>query len=312
MFHTKRAEERDNGARPRNPMKKPASYIALTIETPAALEDEAAGIMAAYGALGCEVRRLRKSPGRRAAAPARLVAFFDRLDRPTQRSLEALLSKAGMLADGATPAVTRVVDPGWATLWQQRFAPLEVGERLLIMPPWNRPYADARIPVVIRPGQAFGTGHHASTFGTLSVVEQLFDQPRAVRALDVGTGSGILAIAIGKLGAKQVVALDLDPIALDNARENAQLNHVERTIRFTSAPLTSIRGHFDLITANILGSVLIEMAPRLKARLRRGGHLVLAGILAREVDVVMRAYDQDLRHLRTRADGPWRALLYQR
>ena len=83
-------------------------------------------------------------------------------------------------------------------------------------------------------------------------------------------------------------------------------------IRFSAAPLSSIRGRFDLITANILSSVLIEMAPRLKARLRPGGYLVLAGILAREAEQVAAAYGPELRRLDIRADGPWRALLLQR
>ncbi|HLW70808.1 MAG TPA: 50S ribosomal protein L11 methyltransferase [Candidatus Binataceae bacterium] len=279
------------------------------IETPAALQDETAGILAGYGALGCEIRGFAR--GRRDGSSVRVVGYFTRLDAAALRRLSTMLSKAGMLTPGSRPAVMRVEDPGWATMWQKRFEPFPVGARLLVVPPWNRAGADERIAIVIRPGQAFGTGHHASTFGTLSLVEQVFDGGRCERALDVGTGSGILAIAMSKLGAKQVVAIDFDPIALDNARENAKLNDVETNLRLSVAPLSSIRGRFDIITANILSSVLIEMAPQLKARLRPGGHLILAGILAREADAVMKVYNTDLRRLRTRADGAWCALDYQ-
>ncbi|MGH7878603.1 MAG: 50S ribosomal protein L11 methyltransferase [Candidatus Binataceae bacterium] len=244
--------------------------------------------------------------------PARLVAYFARLDPASLRRLIKFLSAAGMLAKGSTPAATRIEDPGWATMWQKRFERFQVGARLLVVPPWDRTCQADRTAIVIRPGQAFGTGHHASTYGTLSLVEQLLDGGDCERALDVGTGSGILAIAMCKLGAKQVVAIDLDAIALENARENAELNRVERHLRLTTAPLRSIRGRFDLITANILSSVLIEMAPRLKALLRPGAHLVLAGILAREVRSVREVYDKELGWLRARADGAWRALLYQR
>jgi ribosomal protein L11 methyltransferase len=180
------------------------------------------------------------------------------------------------------------------------------------VPPWNRAKALARIPIVIRPGQAFGTGHHASTFGTLNAIEELCGARRFERALDVGTGSGILAIAMHKLGARTIVAIDLDAIALENAVENADLNGMNGAVRFSVAPLRSIRGRFDLITANILSSVLIPMASQLKARLRPGGYLVLAGILAREADAVAAAYAPELTHLRTRADGVWRALVFER
>jgi ribosomal protein L11 methyltransferase len=218
-----------------------------------------------------------------------------------------------MLVDnGLPPRISRIEDPGWATMWQKRFEPFPVGDRMIIVPPWKRAPVDGRLQIVIRPGQAFGTGHHASTYSVLNLVEQLFESEHFARVLDVGTGSGILAIAMRKLGAAHVTAIDLDSIALDNARENMELNRVAGAIRCSVAPLNLIRGRFDLITANILSSILIEMAPLLKARLRPGGYLILAGILAREAKKVAAAYVPELRRVRTRADGAWRALLFQR
>jgi len=275
------------------------------------MQDEAAGILVAHGALGCEIRGFARGRDHRDAASARVLAYFDRLDGAALRRLTTMLSKAGMLSQDSPPAIMRLEDPGWATMWQKRFEPFPVGARLLVVPPWNRLGAGERIAIVIRPGQAFGTGHHATTYGTLSVVEQIFESGRCERALDVGTGSGILAIAMRKLGAKQVIAIDLDPIALENAQENAELNDVQTGLRLTAAPLGSIRGRFDVITANILSAVLIEMAPQLKTRIKRGGHLVLGGILAREADAVMKVYNKDFRWLHTRADGAWRVLHYQ-
>lgn len=292
---------------------KPSIFTAVVVETPAALADEAAGIFAAYGALGCEIKTLGGGRQRGAPKRSRLLAYFGKLNQTSLRRITTILSKAGMLADSELPPqVSRIEDPGWATMWQKRFEPFPIGDRLIIVPPWKRVAPPDRIPIIIRPGQAFGTGHHASTYGVLSMVEQLFATGRFARALDVGTGSGILAIAARKLGAAHVTAIDLDAIALENARENADLNGVAGAIRFTAAPLSSIRGRFDLITANILSSVLLEMAPRLKTRLEPGGYLVLAGILAREAEQVATAYGPELTRLAIRADGPWRALLLQR
>jgi ribosomal protein L11 methyltransferase len=292
--------------------EKPRSYSSVVLETPSALQDEAAGIFAAYGSLGCETRKFANGRPPRSSDRARLIAWFDQLKPAALRRLTIVLRDAGMIAENSALHVNRVVDPGWATMWQKRFEPFPIGARFLVVPPWNRAHRDDRIPLVIRPGQAFGTGHHASTYGTLIIIEQLFGTRSFTRALDVGTGSGILAIAMRKLGAAKIIALDLDPIALENAVENAELNAVERNVRFTTAPLSSIRGQFDIITANILSSVLIEMAVQLKMRIKPGGYLILAGILAREVDSVTSAYRPELRLRRTRAEGAWRALLLQR
>jgi ribosomal protein L11 methyltransferase len=144
------------------------------------------------------------------------------------------------------------------------------------------------------------------------MIEQLCNRRSLERALDVGTGSGILAIAMRKLGVARVTAIDIDAIALENARENAELNGLDGSVRFSAAPLSSIRGRFDLITANILSSVLVEMAPQLKSRLRLGGYLVIAGILAREAASVRAAYVPQLRCVATHTDGAWTALVFQR
>jgi ribosomal protein L11 methyltransferase len=189
---------------------------------------------------------------------------------------------------------------------------LPVGRRFLIVPPWRRVADRDRLNIIIRPGRAFGTGHHPSTFGTLNLVEEWCSKRRVGRALDVGTGSGILAIALRKLGVGPVVAIDIDATALENARENAELNRLGGQIRFSAAPLGSIRGRFDLITANILSSIVIDMAPQLKARLRPGGGLILAGILKREAAEVAAAYSPELRCVSTRIDRAWAALMLER
>lgn len=284
--------------------------MAVAFETPADVADEAAGVMIAYGAMGCEVVRTDVKAQAQSGKTVRVRGYFERLAPARLARIAATLR--GMGANGSAPVTRRVEDPGWATMWQARFEPFPVGERFLIVPPWNRAHDPRRLQIVIQPGQAFGTGHHGSTFGTMCALERIAGPRRIGRALDVGTGSGILAIAMRKLGIRDVTAIDVDPAALANAEENAQLNGFEGAIRFSVAPLSSIRGRFDLITANILSSVLIEMAPMLIARMRPGAHLILAGILARETDAVAQAYRPRLKRVTTRRDGAWAAMVFRR
>jgi len=182
----------------------------------------------------------------------------------------------------------------------------------LIVPPWQRARDPDRIRLVIRPGQAFGTGHHPSTSGTLSALEDLCGKRHVAQALDVGTGSGILAIAMVKLGVAAVTAIDTDLTAIENAKENARLNRVTAGVRFSTTPLGALRGRFGLIAANILSSTLIRMAPDLKARLRAGGHLALAGILQREAESVANAYAPELSWIGARNHGAWTTLIFQK
>jgi ribosomal protein L11 methyltransferase len=293
--------------------KKSRTYTSVVFETPATMADEVAGILVAHGAMGCEVTKITGARSPRVKKKmVSLHAYFDQLKSDTATRIAGILKSAGMLRMDAAMSIRQINDPGWATMWQTRFEPFCVGEHFLIVPPWNREQVNGRIQIVVRPGQAFGTGHHASTRGSLAMIEHLCHGHSLKRALDVGTGSGILAIAMRKLGVAQVTAIDIDAAALENAHENAELNATNGAVRFSAVPLSSIRGRFDLITANILGSVLIEMAPQLKSRLRPGGYLVLAGILVREADSVVAAYLPELRCVTRQKDHAWTALVFQR
>lgn len=286
----------------------------MTFQVPRDIADDAAGILITDGALGCEVSKItgRARTANSANSPVLLRAYFERINSATLKRLQGKLQAARMLANGSTPEHRLLEDPGWATMWQARFAPLRIGHGFLIVPPWQRERDPDRIGLVIRPGQAFGTGHHPSTSGTLSALEELCKNRHIAHALDVGTGSGILAIAMVKLGVAEVTAIDSDVAALANAKENAGLNRVRARIRFSTTPLSSLRGRFGLIAANILSSTLIRMAPELKARLRHQGHLVLAGILQREAESVIAAYLPELTRIGVRNHGAWTTLIFQK
>lgn len=293
-------------------MARGATYVKAVFETPAGLADEAAGMLVACGALGCAVERGGRA-GARSRKPVKLEAYFSRLKPARLRAIRRAMGSAGMLAKSdRDTAGERIVDPGWATMWQKRFEPLPIGERILIVPPWRRVNAPARTAIVIKPGRAFGTGHHATTAGALRAIDRLCGERRFTRALDVGTGSGILAIAMALLGAKHVTAIDIDAAALDNARENAELNHLRRRIRLSTTPVAQLSGRFDLIVANILSSVLIAIAPDLIRLLARRGRLILGGILRREARAVASRYAGKLRLLGTDYDRGWTTIIFAR
>lgn len=292
------------------------SYVRVAFRTPAAMADDAAGLLVAHGALGCAVGGDHRVASRRSTVG--LEAYFERLSPARLRAIRRAMAAAGMLARAErAPRCQRIADPGWATAWKKRFAPLRIGRRLLIVPPWSAhevapANAAGRLRMVLNPGQAFGTGHHPTTYGALRALEELCADRRFENALDVGTGSGVLAIAMRLFGVPRVKAIDTDATALDNARENAALNSVGRRISFSTAPVERLRRRFDLIAANILSATLAAMAAALKRLLARDGRLVLGGILNREAPALLRSFRPELRLIATRRDRGWTTLVLAR
>ena len=295
------------------------SYTRAIFHTHAHLADEAAGILVAGGAIGCAVAGM-KLPRAREQKIVALEAYFDRISAADLARLKSMMQQAGMLADGdgaayRDSAARRIVDPGWSTLWMKRFGPFRVGRRILIVPPWKRAIEPGRTTIVVQPARAFGTGHHPTTAGALRALETIVTAHAPRSMLDAGTGSGVLAIAAAALLGKrhcEIIAVDIDPTALENARVNARLNNVEKSIRFSPVPLLSIHRHFDLITANILSHTLIELAPHLKRIVAPGGRLVLGGFLADEADEVLSHYRSPLRCLSRKVHRGWATVVMAR
>lgn len=212
----------------------------------------------------------------------------------------------------------RLEEAEWADAWKEHFHVEHIGRRIVIRPSW-RAYQAAPGEVVIDldPGMAFGTGQHATTRGCLLLLEEAVSP--GVRVLDVGTGSGILAIAALKLGAATALALDVEAQAIPVSEENAARNGVAGRFRVRLGslgddwpfpePRTAVA---ELVVANIHARVLLALRDDLLAALRPGGSLILSGVIAEREGDVRAAFERDgLRVSETLAEGDWRTLLLQ-
>ncbi|MBF7053378.1 50S ribosomal protein L11 methyltransferase [Halomonas sp. KAO] len=196
-------------------------------------------------------------------------------------------------------SVELLADRDWEREWMEDFVPLQMGERLWIVPSWHTPPEPGAVNLHLDPGLAFGTGTHPTTalclawLDALAICEALEGQT----VLDIGTGSGILAIAALKLGARQAVATDIDPQALTASRDNAERNGVqEQALHLCYPEQLDDAETFPVVVANILAGPLVEMAPMIAGHVAPGGRLALSGILEGQAEQVLQAYrEQGLR-----------------
>ncbi|MBF0416940.1 MAG: 50S ribosomal protein L11 methyltransferase [Magnetococcales bacterium] len=203
--------------------------------------------------------------------------------------LRLVLAAWGVAFEGDALTWRELPDEDWAEAWKVDYQPLKVGRRLWIVPSWlTLPEEDPeRLVIRMDPEMAFGSGTHATTRGCLELLESLAGEAPLGRVLDMGSGSGILAIWAALLGAGRVLGTDLDPVAVETARRNVEVNGVAgRVTLIESAEVPE--GRFETVVANILASVLLENVSRLVAAVAQGGALILSGILreqAREIQV---------------------------
>jgi len=223
----------------------------------------------------------------------------------------AQLRTFGLALGAGRIRVEEIRRENWAESWKRHFKAIEIGAALLVKPSWiKRPARAGQAVVVLDPGLSFGTGQHPTTSFCLRelVRRRKPDAPQAF--LDLGTGSGILAIAAVRLGYKPVHALDFDPESVRVARGNARGNRVERQLRITHQDLTKLPlatpKHYDLVAANLISPLLIAERARIVARVRPGGALVVAGILNSEFSRVRAAFESlGLRLVTRKCEQEW-------
>ena len=214
-----------------------------------------------------------------------------------QDARDQVLDRIGSDAFCAPVQAEEMEDVDWAAISLRGLHPVSAG-RFLVHGSHDRETAGAgRIAIEIDAAQAFGTGHHATTAGCLFALEDVLKARRPVNALDMGTGSGLLAIAVAKVTRRPVLGTDIDPLAVEIAAENAALNCVAPLTRMIVADGTRhrevrARAPYDLIVANILAGPLMRLAPDISRILAPGGQLILSGLLAGQRERVVAAYGQ--------------------
>jgi ribosomal protein L11 methyltransferase len=215
----------------------------------------------------------------------------------------------GDLRTNGWPAVVRPSGGGHLAAWQANTCPVVVADRLWVCFPWTE-YDRASAPVVVEidPGSAFGAGRHPSTRLLLAELVQRLKGGESV--LDVGCGSGALAVSAARLGAASVTAVDIDVAAIVSTRANAARNGVAATIEAMTTPVTELTGSYDVIVANIAAATLIELAPVLRPRLAPHGWMGLSGLSPAQVSVVATAY-RPARIAAIPTDDDWAALVVE-
>ncbi|MCP3139174.1 50S ribosomal protein L11 methyltransferase [Pyxidicoccus xibeiensis] len=264
------------------------TYLSLTVELPEEASESVQDLLHEAGALGLEVRDREGPlmPGVRApqAGEAIVIGYFD--ERETAEDAQEQVQEA---FPEARVGLSEQPQQDWSNEWKSLIKSVHVG-RLWVGPPWDVKNApEAAVRLVIEPKMAFGTGDHPTTALCLAAVDAYMKDHPGASVLDVGTGTGVLAIAAKKLGAGRVVATDNDPVSVELAQEN-QADNGTPDIEVSGKELTAVDGTFDLVLANILANTLIELAPLIAAKVK--DRLVLAGVLAHQRTDVEAAYQK--------------------
>jgi ribosomal protein L11 methyltransferase len=276
-------------------------YYEFTLTVPGNSKDAVLNKLSEMGCLGFTENR------------SNLVAFF-RDGQDVARLRDELNSFKGILRDCGLEDVFSfdyqyLSERDWNESWKKKFVPIDVGNTLSIVPPWEKG-DDRRIPLVIDPGMAFGTGHHETTRTCLILMERLAKEgSRRAKFLDVGTGTGILAVAASRLGFQEVTGVDIDPLAVDAASRNVGMNGLGN-ILIEPGDITAVEGQFDMVAANLMSGVLIGIASEIASHLEDHGTVILSGILiGQEDDVIEAMNNAGLAVVEKIIDGRWVSLI---
>jgi ribosomal protein L11 methyltransferase len=276
------------------------TYIEIIVTASEETHDALINKMSTMGAIGF----VEKDGG--------LIGYFEPNQSPAEirdklDQFRSVLKTSGLDASFSL-SHTVLPEKDWNETWKKNFTTIDVGDNLTIIPSWLQPETN-RIPIIIDPGMVFGTGHHETTRTCLGLIEKIARAGIKRRFLDIGTGTGILAIGAARLGFEQVTAIDIDPLAVDAAQRNAEANSLTN-IEIHEGTIQSVSAGFDLIAANLLVEILIGMAPELSDRLERGGRAILSGLLiGQEESVIAAMASAGLTFQEKIIDGKWVSLI---
>jgi ribosomal protein L11 methyltransferase len=286
----------------------PSSWLELSVRADPSAFDGISNFLIERGSPGVVIRKRD------------LQAYFANsaengsLKMDVRRFLQGI---SGIYPEGGIPRIRwRVIkDRNWNSSWHRFFTPQKIGKSFWVTTPWIAPPLLRRRHVItIEPGMAFGTGTHATTRGCLEFIEKVAPSfhERGFRALDVGTGSGILAIALAKSGAKRVLAVDVDPLALKVARGNLRYNGVQKKVHLSGAKANQIKARFPVVVANLTAETIIDQVMALENRVAPRGFLILSGILYQKTKQVVKQFVGGFRVIRRKREKEWVTLLLQR
>lgn len=179
-------------------------------------------------------------------------------------------------------------DNDWLSKWKESFKPIEIGEKIIIKPPWEKYDNKDKIVININPAMAFGTGHHATTSFIIKELQEICAEKdlSPLSVLDIGTGSAILAITAAKLGAKHIVAMDNDPEIYENASENIALNNLSHKIDLKITEINNIKDTFDIILANLDRDTVLKIGDTIIEKTKYNGEILISGILISQYDEI--------------------------
>ncbi|MBI5524264.1 MAG: 50S ribosomal protein L11 methyltransferase [Desulfarculus sp.] len=276
------------------PQSKPPAapaWIEVILLAPAPQAEAAADFLVTLTGLGVEVDDFSDPPG-----PVQVKGFLPAGgDLAAQKAMLSRYARELSEQAGAEVVVSfqDLASEDWGQNWKKHFKPRAVTRGLMVAPPWEKaePGPGQKV-VVIDPGQAFGTGQHESTTLCLARLERLAERDLLPpRLLDVGCGTGILALAFLLFGGRTALAIDLDPEAVAASLHNAALNGLEGRLEVSATPLEEISERFPLIVANLTAKDLTDLAPALATRLAPGGEMIVSGLLVMQIQAVRAALE---------------------
>jgi len=241
----------------------------------------------------------------------------DGRERRILQALRRYLNSLKKIAPEIPPArikTASIPEQDWGENWKRFFKPVQVTSKFVVKPPWSKIRLKRnQIPIEINPGMAFGTGTHPTTILSIQALEERLKR-RRLSVLDVGTGSGILSIVAAKLGGKEVWGIDIDRVAVENARENVEKNQVSDIVRIREGSMGGLQKKFDIIVANIDLKRLRRMRKPLLNHLKNQGLLILSGILVEEKERIRLHYLETglLRWIKTTQEKEWVCLTFKK